>query len=153
MTKGLWENAIQINASATLVERCLTELALIQRWRNGLVIMMPIDDWSTVEGSRSRLLLQSSLLPVTLRNRVVHREPGLIVWEFTGWLRGKDCWECLPTDQGTKLVNRWGWQVNNPWLNWWWRYVGSRALKDDIEAQLMRIKYVAEELHYLSGLK
>jgi hypothetical protein len=153
MSKEPWERSIQINASALIVDRCLTELDLIQRWRNSLVLTLPIGDWSVAEGSRSRLFLQFSLLPITLRNVVVRREPGLIVWKFTGWLQGYDRWECQPTDRGTRLVNCWEGQMGNRWLDWWWKYFGERAWADDREAQLMRIKYVAEELYYLSQWK
>jgi hypothetical protein len=148
-----WEKSIQIKASATVVDRCLTELALIQRWRSGLVTCAARGEWSTSLGSPSRLRLENSLWPLTLGQIVVQREPGLIVWEFSGGLRGTDGWECQPATNGTRLVNCWEWRAANGWINWWWRSFGAQAIADDIDAQLMRIKYVAEELYYRSGFQ
>jgi Polyketide cyclase / dehydrase and lipid transport len=148
---GLCQKSIYIKASATVVDRCLTELELIHRWRNGLVTCEALGEWLLSPGSRSRLRLENSLWPIVLRNNLVRREPGLVRWEFQGLLRGFDQWECQPAAAGTQLVNRWQWQAANGWLDWWWRNFGARAIEDDIEAQLMRIKYVAEEIYYRSG--
>jgi hypothetical protein len=147
------EKSIEIKASATVVDRCLTDLALMQRWRNGLVTCTARGEWSTSLGSRSRLRLENSFWPLALGQIVVQREPGAIVWEFSGWLRGSDGWECQPSASGTKLVHRWEWRAANGWIAWWWRSFGARAIEEDIEAQLMRIKYVAEELYYRSGFQ
>jgi Polyketide cyclase / dehydrase and lipid transport len=148
----LCKKSIQINASATVVDRCLTELLLLRRWRNGLVTCEPLGAWSPEVGSRSHLRLENSLWPLSLRNIVVRREPGLIVWEFRGWLRGLDRWECQPWAGGTRLLNCWEWQATNGWIDWWWKSFGAKSIEEDIDAQLMRIKYVAEELYYRSGL-
>jgi hypothetical protein len=150
---GLCEKSIQINASATIVDHCLTELPLMQRWRNGLVTCEPVGEWSTNVGSRSFLRLDNSFWPLSLRNIVVLREPGLVAWEFRGWLRGLDRWECQPSAGGTCLLNSWKWQATNGWIDWWWKSFGAQAIEEDIESQLMRIKYVAEELYYRSGFQ
>jgi hypothetical protein len=47
--------------------------------------------------------------------------------------------------------NRYSLQANNI-AGWGWGKLASNWTTDEMAAQLMRLKYVAEELHYLSGL-
>ncbi|HEY9659145.1 MAG TPA: SRPBCC family protein, partial [Allocoleopsis sp.] len=85
MSPQVFEQSIQINASATAVERCFTDLELMHRWLNPALRCEPVGEWSTEIGGRSRFVIQVPLLQPTLRSVVVERQPGLVVWEFTGF--------------------------------------------------------------------
>jgi hypothetical protein len=67
-------------------------------------------------------------------------------------LTGRDQWECRPRAVGTLVVNRWEIQTNQA-IGWSWQRFNRKWTNDEMAAQLMRLKYVAEELHYLSGFQ
>jgi hypothetical protein len=144
----VFEQSIQIKASATAVEKCVTDLELMQRWLNPLLKCEAIGEWRTTVGSRSRFTIQIPVVKLTLRNTVLEREPGLIVWGFEGFFRGSDRWECQPNRGGTKLINRFEFTIPNPIVAWGFERFAANLTKADMEAQLRRIKRVAEEFYY-----
>ncbi|NJR76549.1 MAG: SRPBCC family protein, partial [Scytonema sp. CRU_2_7] len=109
----VFEQSIQINATATTVERCITEHALMHRWLNPVLRCEPVGQWSTNVGSKSRFVIQIPVIKPTLDSTIVERQPGLIVWEFQGFFQGRDRWECQPIDKGTCLVNHFEFQIPN----------------------------------------
>lgn len=143
--KQVFEQSIGIKASATVVERCITDRHLMHRWLNPALRCDPIGDWSTEIGSRSRFVIQIPLLEPALNSTVVEREPGLIVWEFTGFFQGRDRWECQPISDGTLLVNRFEFTVANPIVRWGFNTFAAAWTKKDMQAQLRRLKIVAQE--------
>jgi len=143
----VFEQSIQINASATVVERCITDQILMHRWLNPALRCEPVGEWSTEVGSRSRFVIQVPLLQPTLNSVVVEREPGLVVWKFEGFFQGRDRWECQPTDKGTRLVNRFEFEIPNPIVSWGFNTFAATWTKDDMQAQLRRLKRVAEEVY------
>jgi Polyketide cyclase / dehydrase and lipid transport len=145
------EQSIQINASATSVERCFTELDLMHRWLNPVLRCEPIGTWSTEIGSLSRFKINIPLLQPTLKSSVVKREPGLIVWQFEGFFQGRDRWECKPSANGTNLVNRFEFEIPNPIVSWGFQNFAANWTKEDMKAQLRRLKRVAEQI-YLTGI-
>lgn len=145
-TKQVFEQSIQIKASATIVERCITERVLMHRWLNPALRCQPVGDWNTDIGGESEFIIQMPLFQPTLYSKVVERQPGLVVWEFTGFFDGHDTWECQPQPQGTKLINRFEFTIPNPIVNWGFKAFAEKLTKADMEAQLRRLKLVAEEL-------
>ncbi|MEH2293179.1 SRPBCC family protein [Nostoc sp.] len=138
--------SIQINATATVVERCISDLALMHRWLNPVLRCEPVGEaWSTDVGSQSRFIIQIPLLKPTLNSVVVQREPGLVVWEFKGFFQGRDRWECQPTEKGTRLLNRFEYDIPNPLVSWGFNTFAASWTKEDMQAQLRRLKRVAEE--------
>ncbi|MDF5737954.1 MAG: SRPBCC family protein [Nostoc sp.] len=138
--------SIQINATATVVERCISDLALMHRWLNPVLRCEPVGEaWSTDVGSQSRFIIQIPLLKPTLNSVVVQREPGLVVWEFKGFFQGRDRWECQPTEKGTCLLNRFEYDIPNPLVSWGFNTFAASWTKEDMQAQLRRLKRVAEE--------
>ncbi|MEH2412707.1 SRPBCC family protein [Nostoc sp.] len=138
--------SIQINATATVVERCISDLALMHRWLNPVLRCEPVGEaWSTDVGSQSRFIIQIPLLKPTLNSVVVQREPGLVVWEFKGFFQGRDRWECQPTEKGTRLLNRFEYDIPNPLVSWGFNTFAASWTKQDMQAQLRRLKRVAEE--------
>ena len=142
----VFEQSIQINASSTAVERCITDLALMHRWLNPALRCEPVGDWSTAIGSQSRFVVQLPALQPTLTNVVVEREPGLVVWAFKGFFSGRDRWECNPELEGTRLVNRFEFTIPNPIIRFGFNTFAARWTQQDMQAQLQRIKQVAEEV-------
>jgi hypothetical protein len=143
----IFEQRIEIQASATIVEQCFTDLELMQRWLNPVLRCEPIAEWATEIGSKSRFVLQIPLLKPTLRNVVIQREPGLVVWEFTGFFKGRDRWECQPLEAGTLLINCFEFTIPNPLVNWGFQLFAARWTGADMQAQLRRLKQVAEEIY------
>lgn len=142
-----FEQSIQINATATVVERCITEQILMHRWLNPALRCEPVGEWSTNIGSRSRFIIQIPLLQPTLNSLVVEREPGLVVWEFQGFFQGRDRWECQPNERGTLLLNRFVFDVPNPLVSWGFNTFAASWTQNDMKAQLRRLKGVAEEIN------
>ncbi|MFM2312543.1 MAG: hypothetical protein RLZZ04_1819 [Cyanobacteriota bacterium] len=150
MSPQFFEQSIQIKASSVITEECLTDLKLMHRWLNPLVECKPIGVWSTQVGSLSRFTLKIPLLQPSLRSIVIQREPGLIVWEFDGFFKGRDRWECQPTKEGTFLLNRFEFEIPNPIVSWGFNNLAAGLTRKDMQAQLRRLKRVAEEVYRLS---
>jgi hypothetical protein len=143
-----FEQSIHIRASATAVEQCITDRELMHRWLNPALRCEPIGDWSTELGSRSRFIIQVPILQPTLQSVVIEREPGLIVWEFQGFFQGRDRWECQPNRNGTLLINRFEFRIPNPLVQFGFNTFAAKWTKEDMQAQLRRLKRVAEEVYY-----
>ncbi|MEM6836129.1 MAG: SRPBCC family protein [Cyanobacteria bacterium P01_C01_bin.120] len=140
-----FEQSIQIATSATTVEHCITDRALMHQWLNPALRCEPVDDvWNTELGGQSRFIIQLPLLKPTLLSTVVERSPGLIVWQFTGFFAGRDRWECQPNDTGTHLLNRFEFVPTNPLIAFGFNTFAAKWTKQDMEAQLKRLKQVAE---------
>jgi len=146
LSTQVFEQSIQINASATVVERCIIDRQLMHRWLNPALRCEPIGDWSTDIGSRSRFVIQIPVLAPTLNSVIIERAPGLIVWGFEGFFQGSDRWECQPLAQGTRLLNRFEFEIPNPIIRWGFHTFAERWTKEDMQAQLRRLKRVAEDL-------
>ncbi|MGH7999898.1 MAG: SRPBCC family protein [Brasilonema sp.] len=142
----VFEQSIQINATATTVERCITEQTLMHRWLNPVLRCEPIGQWSTNVGSKSRFVIQIPVIKPTLDSTIVERQPGLVIWEFQGFFKGRDRWECQPIDKGTRLLNRFEFQIPNPVVSWGFNTFAQNWTKQDMQAQLRRLKRVAEEI-------
>jgi hypothetical protein len=143
----VFEQSIKINASATVVERCITDQTLMHRWLNPALRCVPVGKWNTEVGSRSRFIIQIPLLQPTLNSVVVEREPGLVVWEFTGFFQGRDRWECQPIEKGTRLLNRFEFNIANPLISFGFNTFAASWTRNDMQAQLRRLKRVAEETY------
>ncbi|MBV6625280.1 MAG: SRPBCC family protein [Rivularia sp. (in: Bacteria)] len=145
-TLEVFEQSIEINATSAVVEQCITERVLMHRWLNPALRCEPVGDWSTDIGSKSKFIIQIPVIKPTLISTVVEREPGLIVWGFDGYFKGCDRWECQPTDNGTCLVNRFEFRIPNPVVSLGFKIFAEKFTKQDMQAQLRRLKHVAESL-------
>lgn len=139
------EQTIDIDASIAVVDRCITDNTLMHLWLNPLLRCEPVGAWSTEIGSRSRFVIKIPLIKPTLNNVVVARSLGLVVWEFQGFFDGCDRWECQPTNQGTRLLNFFEFDIPNPLIRWGFNTFAFDLTKKDMQAQLHRLKRVAEE--------
>ncbi|NJN20299.1 MAG: SRPBCC family protein [Leptolyngbya sp. RL_3_1] len=151
-TTRIFEQAITIAARATTVERCITARSLMHQWLNPALRCEPFEtDWDTALGGKSRFILNLPLIEPTLISTVIERQPGLIVWGFDGFFEGCDRWQCQPTDTGTQLLNRFEFTIPNPLVAFGFDAVAARWTKRDMEAQLQRLKQVAEREEILKG--
>lgn len=142
-----YEQSIFIAANSTTVERCFTEQALMHRWLNPALRCDPVGDrWCTDLGSQTRFVLQIPLLEPSLLSTVVKRAPGLVVWAFDGFFQGRDRWECLPEANGTRLLNRFEFEISNPVVSFGFKQFAAGWTQQDMKAQLQRLKQVAERL-------
>jgi hypothetical protein len=142
----VFEQSILINATATIVEQCFTDLTLMHRWLNPALRCEPVGDWSTAKGAESQFVIQIPLLRPTLKSTVIQREPGLVVWQFEGFFKGCDRWECQPESQGTRLLNRFEFEIPNPLIQFGFNQFAAQWTQDDMQAQLRRLKQVAENV-------
>ncbi|MEO0491442.1 MAG: SRPBCC family protein [Cyanobacteria bacterium J06639_16] len=142
----VFEQSIQIQASATTVEQCFTDLGLMHQWLNPALRCDPIGDWDTRLGGKSRFVVQIPVWQPTLLSTVVEREPGLVVWAFEGFFQGRDRWQCTPQGTGTQLLNRFEFQIPNPIVAAGFNWFAAAWTQRDMQAQLRRLKGVAERL-------
>jgi hypothetical protein len=142
----VFEHSIVIKACERIVERCFTEQDLMHRWLNPLLRCDPIGEWNTNIGAKSRFLIKIPLIKPTLESVVIERQSGLVVWQFEGFFQGCDRWQCEATDQGTILTNRFEFTIPNPLVSWGFKYFAASLTKKDQEAQLKRLKQVAEAI-------
>ncbi|MGL5080976.1 MAG: SRPBCC family protein [Microcoleaceae cyanobacterium] len=143
-SRQVFKQSIQIRSTATIVEQCITERDLMHQWLNPALKCDPVGDWNTEVGSRFRFIVQVPLLQPALDCIVVEREPGLIVWGFDGFFKGCDRWECQPEGSGTLLVNQFEFEIPNPLIKFGFNQFAASWTKIDMEAQLRRLKQVAE---------
>ena len=143
--RQVFEQSIEISASTTVVERCITDNVLMHKWLNPVLRCEPVGNWDTNVGSRSRFIIQIPILQPTLDSIVLEREPGLIVWGFEGFFQGRDRWECQPQGEVTRLVNRFEFEIPNPLIRFGFNSFAAPWTRRDMQAQLRRLKQVAEE--------
>ena len=118
----------------------------MSRWLNPALRCEAIGSWSTEVGSQCNFFIQIPGIQPCLRSTVVAREPGLVIWQFEGFFRGRDRWECLPLERGTRLLNRFEFEVPNPLVAWGFKTFAARWTEADMQGQLRRLKQVAERL-------
>jgi hypothetical protein len=150
MSVQVFEQSIKINASTLVVDRCISDNQLMHRWLNPVLRCEPVGDWSTEVGSRSRFVIKIPVVAPTLNSVVIERSPGLIVWGFKGFFQGSDRWEYQPSAQGTRLINRFEFEIPHPVIRWGFHTFAAHWTQKDMQAQLRRLKRVAEELDHQS---
>ncbi|NJR68769.1 MAG: SRPBCC family protein [Synechococcales cyanobacterium CRU_2_2] len=144
--KNSFENSILIRATATRVERCFTEQALMRHWLNPALSCEPVGDWSTAVGSQMQFRIRLPLWQPALLSTVLERQPGLVVWGFEGFFEGRDRWQCDPEDEGTRLLNRFEFEIPNPLIQFGFKTFAATWTQVDMAAQLRRLKQVAERI-------
>jgi hypothetical protein len=143
-TPQVYAQSIQIAASPERVEQTIVDPALMQRWLNPLLNCAAVGEWQTSVGSQFRFSIQLPIWQPTLMATVIERQPGLIVWQFTGFFVGQDLWHCQPAADGTLLVNRFQFEIENPVVAFGFQTFASGFTRRDMQAQLQRLKQVAE---------
>jgi hypothetical protein len=138
------EHKIQINASLKTVDRTITDRQLMHQWLNPALRCDPVGEWSTAVGAKSRFIIQVPLFNPVLESIVIERRLGLVVWSFDGFFKGTDRWECSPAKDNICLTNRFEFQIPNPMIAFGFNTFAARWTQKDMQAQLMRLKQIAE---------
>ncbi len=141
-----FEQTIQINAPLETVDRTITDRLLMHQWLNPALQCNPLGEWSTAVGAKSQFILQVPLIYPALQSVVTERRLGLVVWEFNGFFKGNDRWECIPHQNFTCLINRFEFQIPNPVIAFGFRTFAAQWTHKDMQAQLLRLKQVAESI-------
>jgi hypothetical protein len=139
-----FEHSISIQATVECVDRVITDRKLMHQWLNPILRCDPVGEWKTDIGSQSRFIIQIPFLKPTLASQIIERRLGLTVWEFDGFFKGRDRWECFAEAQGTRLVNRFEFQILNPLVAFGFQTFAAPWTRKDMQAQLVRLKQVAE---------
>lgn len=139
-----FQQSIEIKASPQQVDHCLVDPELMHQWLNPLLRCEAVGSWSVTVGHDFRFILQVPLLSPTLTCRVIDRGSYWVEWQFTGFFTGSDRWECVPTESGTLLNNRFQFDIPNPWVAWGFHQTAEGWTKRDMYQQLERIKKLVE---------
>jgi hypothetical protein len=145
-SRQVFQHSITIDAGIPEVDQCLTRLDLMHRWLNPALRCEPIGIWSAELNGQSRFIIQVPLWQPSLISTVVERQPGLIVWAFSGFFEGRDRWEYYPVPAGTHLINCFEFAIPNPVVKVGFNWFAARWTQKDMEAQLQRLKTLAESL-------
>lgn len=140
----IFQHSVTIQADPAVVDRCFTDLDWMHCWLNPSLRCEPIDPWDIQRGSRCRFRLQIPLWQPSLHCTVVDRAPGLIVWAFEGFFHGQDRWQYDLTPQGVVLQNRFEFDIPNPLVAWGFHHIAAPWTRRDMQAQLQRLKALAE---------
>jgi hypothetical protein len=140
----IFEHSVRIKAPASLVDRCITEQSLMAQWLNPFLSCESIGPWSVRVGSRFRFRLNVPVFRPALNCMVKERGPGLVEWEFSGFFVGTDRWECFTQEDGTLLVNRFCFEIPNALVQTGFNLFAASLTRQDMQAQLQRLKAVAE---------
>lgn len=138
------EHKIQINAKLETVDHTITDRQRMYQWLNPALRCDPVGEWSTAVGAKSRFIIQVPLFNPVLESTVIERRLGLVVWAFDGFFKGTDRWECIPAQDHICLLNRFEFQISNPIIAFGFNTFAARWTKKDMQAQLVRLKQVAE---------
>jgi hypothetical protein len=141
----IFEQSIWIKAATDVVDRCITEQPLMAQWLNPFLSCESIGPWSVGVGSRFRFRLNVPMLRPALDCVVKERGPGLVEWEFSGFFAGTDRWECFAREDGTLLVNRFCFEIPNALVQIGFNLFAASLTRQDMMAQLQRLKTVAEQ--------
>jgi hypothetical protein len=140
----VFEQSIHIQADPVRVEHTIIDPILMHRWLNPLLRCESIGPWQVEMGHQFRFLIQLPLWQPTLIATVQARQPGLVIWGFTGFFEGQDRWQCQPHETGTHLINRFEFTIANPLVAFGFHTFAAGLTRQDMQAQLRRLQQVAE---------
>lgn len=142
-----FEQSVYIDAPIAIVDQTITDQELMHRWLNPLLKCEPVGEWSSQLDSQTRFMIRIPLLNPTLQSRVIERQEGLVVWAFDGFFQGRDRWQCQPEIGGTRLINRFEFQMENPIVAFGFQTFAAKLTRRDMQSQLQRLKQVAEQYY------
>lgn len=164
----VYTQSVVIEADLAQVDRCLTDPDLMGRWLNPLLRCEAIGSWSDQVGSRFRFRVGIPLwqpsLDCVICSRGIEPDTRWIEWGFEGFFVGSDLWRMMPfqaqdnqdsTNQNRihhqskpviELVNRFQFGIPHPVVNWGFQVAAAGLTQRDMQAQLQRLKQVAEGL-------
>lgn len=149
----IFEQSVYIDAPIAVVDQTITDQQLMRLWLNPVLKCEPVGVWSSEMGSQTQFMIRIPFLNPTLHSEVIERELGLVVWQFAGFFRGCDRWQCQPEIQGTRLINRFEFQIDHPLIALGFQAFAAKLTRRDMQSQLQRLKQVAEQLTQASSTR
>lgn len=147
------EEFVVVHAPMEVVESVMTDRELMLRWMSPTVRFEPLDGWRFDTGAPWRLTL-TGLGNLLVADYVVHeRQPGLVLWAYTGFWQGFDAWHWMPAPedpQQTIIQNRLEYELRVPGLNLIWPVTVGPLMGWDARVQMKRLREVCESVSVAS---
>ncbi|GAB4447100.1 MAG: SRPBCC family protein [Chloroflexi bacterium OHK40] len=137
------EEWVSINTTPDVVERYLTEPALLERWRSPLVVLQPLEGELMTLGSVHKLRLKSLAL-AGAEYAVAERDSGHILLTISGLWRGQELWRWFADGPRTVVQNRVEYEVPDPSLRVFVVGIGRLLAELDMRIQLERLRQLIE---------
>ena len=137
------EEWVSISTTPDVVERWLTEPALLDQWRSPLVVLDPLEGDLFAPGSVHKLRLKPLAL-MGAEYTVAEREPGRILLTIGGLWRGSELWRWFADGPRTVVQNRVEYEVPNESLRVFVVGVGRLLAELDMRLQLERMRQLIE---------
>lgn len=137
------EEWVSINTTPDVVERHLTEPALLDQWRSPLVVLEPLEGALFAPGSVHKLRLKS-LAMAGATYSVVERDGGKILMAIDGLWQGSELWRWFPDGSRTVVQNRVEYEVPDASLRVFVVGIGRFLADLDMRIQLDRLRQLIE---------
>lgn len=138
------EQFVSIRTTASVVERYLTDPALLTQWRSPLVVLDPIEGTLMTLGSKHKLRLKTLALNGA-DYTVTRREPGLIELSIDGLWRGTELFRWFADGDRVVVQNRIEYEVPDPSLRVFALGLGQFVATFDMRLQLDRLRQLIEQ--------
>jgi hypothetical protein len=137
------EEFVSINTTPDVVERHLTDPALLKQWRSPLVLLEPIEGELMALGSKHQMrVLTFALAGATYT--VTERDKNHILMTMDELWRGTDLWRWFADGQRTVLQNRVEYEVSNNVLRPFAVGLGQFFAGFDMRLQMTRLQQLIE---------
>ena len=137
------EEWASINTTPAVVERYLTEPALLDQWRSALVVLEPLQGDLMALGSVHKLRLKSLALAGATYT-VTERDGGKLLLAIDGLWQGTELWRWFPDGARTVVQNRVEYEVPDPSLRVFVLGIGRFLADFDMRIQLDRLRQLIE---------
>lgn len=137
------EEFISINAEPAVVERYLTDPALLNQWRSPLVVLEPVEGTLFTPGSVHRMRLKSLFLTGALY-KVVERDSQHILMQIEGPWEGTERWRWFSDGKRTVVQNRVEYDMTDAILRPFVAGLGTYFSRLDMRLQMQRLQQMVE---------
>ncbi|MCG8347011.1 MAG: SRPBCC family protein [Chloroflexales bacterium] len=137
------EEFVSISTTPDVVERHLTDPALIKQWRSPLVLLEPIEGELMALGSKHQMRVVTFALAGAAYT-VTERDKNHILMTMDGLWRGADLWRWFADGQRTVVQNRVEYDMTNSVLRPFAIGFGQFFAKFDMGLQMTRLQQLIE---------
>ncbi len=143
------ENEIRVAAPPLTAETYLLDPEKLHRWINPLFRFEPVGESGTTAGSRFRFVLQIPPIHPALEYEIAEHSfdptpdaPTVctVVYRFTGFMEGRDTWTFTAEGDGTRVWNRFEYDVPNPLVRLGWQILAEPFTVRDMREQMERLR-------------
>lgn len=137
------EEFISIKTTPDVVERYLTDPALLDQWRSPLIMLEPLEGDLMSIGSLHRMRLKT-LAMAGASYTVTERDSGHILMTMDGLWNGTDLWRWYADGDRTVVQNRVEYEVPDPTLRVFAMGFGQLFASLDMRVQMIRLRELIE---------